>query len=340
MTLEQFGWNSYWERVLRETTPEAPTSSEPFLIGRVSAAHRGWLDVETESAVFRLPGYQATVGDWVLVDPAAPRLIDVLPHRGQICRKTAGGRTEEQVLAANVDSAILVMGLDHDFNLRRLERFLVIVEESGARPLIILNKADLCDDVDSRSRVVHGIARDVPVLAVSALRDDVAAALGPHLEPAESAALLGSSGAGKSTILNSLLGEQRQQTRPVREHDNRGRHTTTMRQLIASPQGWLIFDLPGLREVQLWAGRESLDAAFDEIADLARDCHFRDCRHQGEPGCAVSATVAPERLESFHRLGREIESLDQRRGEASAQNTKRKWKQIHKEMRKHPKYHR
>lgn len=340
MHLEKLGWSSYWECILHETHQTITLSRESTSVGRVVAAHRGWVDTETEMGPVRVPGATATVGDWVLIDPVAPRILAALPRRSHISRKSAGGRTEEQVLAANVDVAILVMGLDGDFNLRRLERFLVVVEESGARPLVVLNKADLCPDSESQLHLVRTVARAVPVVVMSALRDDVAELLSQHLCPAESAALLGSSGSGKSTMLNALLGEDRQQTRAVREHDQRGRHTTTTRQLIASPQGWLIFDLPGLREVQLWAGRESLDATFDEIAELAKSCRFRDCRHQGEPGCAVVESVAAERLDSYHRLEREIESLDRRRGGLAAQEEKRRWKQIHKELRHHPKLNR
>ena len=340
MNLENFGWNAYWAGVLREAIAASPVESASGTSGRVTAVHRAMLEVETEYGLVPVHGTAATVGDWVLLKYPGPRLLSVLPRRTQISRRSPGTRTEEQVLAANVDTAMLVMGLDGDFNLRRLERYLVAIEESGAKPLIVLNKADLCDQIGNSLRLVRELCRVAPVFAVSALNDDLASAFQPYLAPGESVALLGSSGAGKSTILNALLGEQRQRTSPVREDDSRGRHTTTARQLISSPQGWLIFDLPGLREVQLWAGRESLDAAFDEIAVLALQCHYRDCRHQGEPGCAVAAELPPERLASFHRLERELESLEERRGGAAAQNAKRRWRQIHKEMRHHPKYKR
>lgn len=334
MTLENLGWNSHWEQVLRSVAAEPRLSRETFIFGRVVACHRGWLDVETEPGAVRVPGYGAAVGDWVLLEPSAPRLVSVLSRRTQISRRAPGGRTEEQVLAANVDVAILVMGLDGDFNLRRLERFLVVVNESGARALVLLNKTDLCDDMAPRLQQTRAVARDVPVVAVSALMDDLAKALEPHIAAGESAALLGSSGAGKSTILNALLGESRQETGAVREHDSRGRHTTTLRQLVVCPQGWLVFDLPGLREVRLWAGKESLASAFDEIEELAHHCRFRDCTHRGEPGCAVIPHVSADRLASFHRLARELESLEVRQGGLASQNTKRRWKQIHKAMRR------
>lgn len=295
------------------------------------------LEIVTDEGSAAVAATGATVGDWVVLRTDGQRVLAVLPRQSQISRRAPGGATEEQVLAANLDVAILVMGLDGDFNLRRLERFLVVVRESGARALVLLNKADLCADLAARMEATRATAGNTPVLAASALYDDLGAILAPHLRAGESAALLGSSGAGKSTILNRLLQQERQQTAAVREHDSRGRHTTTARQLILCPQGWLLFDLPGLREVQLWAGRESLEAAFDEIAELARQCRFRDCRHQGEPGCAVAGQVTPERLQSYLRLGRELESLEARQGGLAAQNTKRRWKQIHKSMRHHPK---
>jgi ribosome biogenesis GTPase len=332
-----FGWNSHWEQVARAYALERGLAEENPVPGRVVTVHRGSLEVETSDGSMAIPGAIAAVGDWVLLDRSNGRLLAVLPRRTQISRKVPGGRTDEQVLAANVDVAILVMGLDGDFNLRRLERFLVAAHESGARALVLLNKADLCGDLEERIGATKTIARSSPVVAASALYDDLAALLAPHIKAGESAALLGSSGAGKSTILNRLLGEERQQTAVVREHDSRGRHTTTARQLILCPQGWLLFDLPGLREVQLWAGRESLEATFEEVVELGRQCRFRDCRHQGEPGCAVAGQVAADRLQSYLRLERELESLEARKGGLAAQNTKRRWKQIHKSMRHHPK---
>ncbi len=243
----------------------------------------------------------------------------------------------------NVDTVFLVVGLDADFNLRRLERTLVLAWESGAEPVVVLNKADLAASaLETRRAEVAGIAPGVPVIVLAAKHGEGLDALAPWLAAARTVALLGSSGVGKSTIVNRLLGREKQKTQDVREADQRGRHTTTHRELVALPGGALLVDTPGLREIQLWSEGAGLEAAFDDVLSLARACRFRDCAHQGEPGCAVRAAVAdgrlePARLQSYLKLQAELRSIDVREDPLRRREERGKWRAIHKSLRKNTK---
>ncbi|MFN7937764.1 MAG: ribosome small subunit-dependent GTPase A [Bryobacteraceae bacterium] len=269
-------------------------------------------------------------GDWVMVRRVDPELVlieSVAPRRTWISRRVAGNSDVEQVLAANVDLALLVCGLDDDFNLRRLERYLAIVHAGGVEPVVVLNKADLCADASAVIEEVRRTTRVQRVLAVSARSGEGCDAVAALLTEGVTAVLLGSSGAGKSTLLNWLAGAQLRETQPVRESDSRGRHTTTDRQLMELRSGGWLIDTPGLREIQLWADRASVAAVFDEITELSVQCRFRDCTHAGEPGCAVRGEVDEARLDSFHKLQREAERL------SGALTEKQRWRSIHKGMR-------
>jgi ribosome biogenesis GTPase len=250
------------------------------------------------------------VGDWVAARIAAPdyAVVEaVLPRRTCFARRAPGKRDDRQAIAANIDLAFLVCGLDGDFNLRRLERYLTLAAESGVTPVIVLNKADLCGDAAARQRETAAIAGSVPVVALSALADGGVDPLTAFLEAGRTVALLGSSGVGKSTIVNRLLGDERLPTGAVRESDGRGRHTTTHRELVPLPAGGALIDTPGMRELQLWASEGSVDEVFDEISTLAAECRFGDCTHKVEPGCAVQAAlgvglISAERWESYRKL--------------------------------------
>ena len=253
------------------------------------------------------------VGDWVAVEPAAQsgdaRIKAVLPRSSRFSRKVAGDATEEQVVAANIDSVFIVGGLDHDFNPRRLERYLLVASESGATPVIVLNKADLSAEPQLAVEAVRALAPLVEVYAVSAREPGSLDALRTHLTFGRTGALLGSSGVGKSSIVNSLIGHDLLRTHDVRESDSRGRHTSTNRQLVQLPGGGLLIDTPGMRELQLWDSG-GWSETFADVATLAAGCRFRDCRHRDEPGCAVTAAVtagelATSRLESFRKLDAE-----------------------------------
>lgn len=254
------------------------------------------------------------VGDWVLADPDPPlgwRVIDRLTPLTQLARRINDGRgsPRRQVLVSNVDTAVLVMGLDHDFNLRRLERYLALVRLAGVDALLVLTKADLADDAQLARREAQAretVPAAMTVLALDARAPDAAAALAPWTSGGRTLVLLGSSGAGKSTLTNTLTGLDTQSTGAVRADDSRGRHTTTARTLRLAPGGACIIDTPGLRALRLDVGDESqLDAVFADVARWAQQCRFRDCRHQAEPGCAVRVEVAPERLRNFQKLQRE-----------------------------------
>ena len=283
-----------------------------------------------------------TVGDWVGIrcpQDGDARIEALLPRRSALSRKVAGKRAHEQVVAANVDLVIVMMALDGDFNLRRLERYLTAIWESGAQPLVLLNKTDLCDESAERSGEVEQVAAGVPVLQASCKHGDGVDAVREHIGPGRTAVLVGSSGAGKSTLINRLLGEIVQRTRSVREDDDRGRHTTTHRELFLLPNGGLLIDSPGIRELQVWGGEQSLAQAFDDIEEMAADCRFRDCSHESEAGCAVLAAVEAgglesRRLENYHTLQKELRYLEMKQSEAAQRAQKKKRRGLHREYKR------
>jgi ribosome biogenesis GTPase len=294
---------------------------------RVSSAGRGFYGLFTESGEataqlagsFRHDARSAAelpvVGDYVSLDESG-LICGVLPRRTKFSRRAAGTRDEEQVLAANVDVAFLVCGLDRDFNVRRLERYLVLAHESGADPVVVLNKADLQTGaaLDACIARARSVAAGAPVVTCSTMAAGGVDALRSLLEPGLTAVLLGSSGAGKSSIANALLGDSHLRTQPVRESDSRGRHTTTHRELIRLANGAWLIDTPGLREIQLWASEESVVEVFADLAEVAARCRFRDCTHTREPGCAVLAAVEsgeldPGRVGSSQKLSGEARAL-------------------------------
>jgi len=348
--LESLGWSAFFAEAF------TPHQAEGLVPGRVTREHRGLFRVQAEAGeyVAELAGrlrHEArgradlpAVGDWVALLPAAHALRAtiqaVLPRRSRFARKTAGEEHAEQVAASNVDTVFLVSGLDHDFNPRRIERYLVMAWESGAAPVIVLNKADLSADPEEARREVESIAGGVPVHVVSFREGTGLEQLVPYLRPRETVALLGSSGVGKSTLLNRLVGTEQQATNAVRAHDSRGRHTTSHRQLFVLPSGALMVDTPGMRELQLWEAGAGLDAAFDDIEALSAGCRFGNCAHGAEPGCAVRAALAgggldEGRFASYLKLRGEGARLEREQDKRARSEANRKVRSLHRAARKH-----
>ena len=324
MLIQDLGWDAYFEALWSESAqdgcvPARVVSQQRGLWRVVGNFEECWAE---PSGKFRKEseagGDWPAVGDWVSVELRAEKqnalIQHILTRRSRFVRKVAGKQIAEQVIVANIDVALIVAALDGDFNVRRVERYLAQCWESGARPAIVLNKADACAESAELAAEIEGIAMGAPVFLVSAKTGEGLEALEGSFKKGQTIVLLGSSGVGKSTLVNRLLQEDRQTTHAVRESDSRGRHTTTSRELFVLPSGAMIIDTPGLRELQLWNAAEGLTQTFADVDELAAQCRFTDCQHQKEPGCAVQAALASgildgDRLESWRKLQREQEFL-------------------------------
>lgn len=302
--LNQIGW--------RGALPVLPDDLPGLRVARVIAQHRAGYELHDGNHAFNAqpaprfikpgidPSERPAVGDFVFVSSAKPPSIErILPRRSELARAAAGERHQRQLIATNIDTVMVICGLDGDFNPARIERYLMLVEGSGASAVIVLTKADISDEVETTIEELRKrVQASVPIHAINAKSTDSIVPLLAYLGPGSSTVLVGSSGAGKSTLTNSLLGESRQATNAVRETDSRGRHTTTYRALIQLPSGGCLIDTPGMREIKL-TGEEKLDGdQFGDIEELAQSCRFGDCSHLSEPGCSVRAALEDGRLDN------------------------------------------
>ena len=351
MTLEGLGWDEERTREIEPWAGKAGYQPGRVLIGFNYLYRVGVQDGEFDAVLSgRLKHYAErqrelpAVGDWVIVRkrPQEDRgaIVAVLPRRSRFSRRVAGNVTDEQVVAANVDIVFIVMALDHDFSIRRMERYLLMGRESGAAPVVLLTKPDLCDDVPARVAEVVSTAGDAPVHVLSPKLNQGLEQVALYGTAGRTAALLGSSGVGKSTIINRLVGADVQKTRDVREADSKGRHTTTHRELVVLPSGGLMIDTPGMRELQLWDASEGVRDTFDDIEALASECRFTDCRHRDEPRCAVKAAVdegrvEADRLASYLKLQDELAYLARQQDERAQIEEKRRGKIGAKALRQH-----
>ncbi len=352
-SLASLGWDDFFDVQLNS---DAVNKLAP---ARVADEQRGQYQLLNEEGrwpatlagrllheIDRSHAMRPTVGDWVLARlPGAPAdgmavIHHVLNRRTAFSRQAPGRKTVEQVVAANIDTVFLVQSLNGDLNCRRLERYLTLLWESGAEPVIVLSKLDLQPEADEIEARVRSVARGVAVLRTSSILPGGMDSLAPYLVPGRTVALVGSSGVGKSTILNQLAGQEVARVQAIRD-DDRGRHTTTSRQLVVLPGGALLLDTPGMRTVILWEGAEGLDHTFEDVEALACECRFRDCTHEAEPGCAVRAaldagTLEADRFQSYRKLEREVRHHEGRTNVQIRLAEQQRWKKIHSEVRRRP----
>ena len=341
LNLIQLGWNQYYEEAFK------PYQNKEYTVGRIALEHKGMYRIYSEdghllaevSGKMRHEAKESSdfpaVGDWVVITPRKEEqkatIHAVLPRKSKFSRKKAGITTEEQIIACNIDTVFLVNALNTDFNTRRIERYLLLAWESGANPVIILSKSDLCEDIERKIAEVEKVALGIPIYPISAEQNVGLDQITPYIQEGKTVAFLGSSGAGKSTLTNALYGDTIQVVNSIRENDDKGRHTTTHRELVILRNGGMIIDTPGMRELQLWEADEGISQSFSDVEELTAQCKFTDCQHKSEPGCAVQEALSKralseERFTNYLKLQRELAYLSRKENQRAALAEKAKWK--------------
>ena len=350
MELKELGWNSFFQNHFKQF------EDGKNIPARVSSIRKDTYQVFSEKGELRAKilgkiynrshskSDFPVIGDWVVLDfdPSSDfsSISAILPRQSRFSRKVSGSRKrkssgiiDEQIIAANIDTVFIIMGLDRDFNVRRIERYLTLVFDSGANPVILLNKSDICKDTEDKIIKIESIALGIPIHTLSAKNHVGLDLLLKYLQKGQTVALVGSSGVGKSTLINSLLGEQRQKVENLSQSGRKGQHTTTTREMIFVPSGGMIIDNPGLREIQLSADQDGLKESFKDIEEIAQYCRFNDCQHDEEPNCSVKAaiedgTIDANRYHNYLKLKQELWYLDQSKNKTSRQLEQAKWGKI------------